>query len=71
MFSLLSNILNYFFINFYAQVTPGYDAASKHLSSKNVQGLDLLVFIVFGIIAAVFVIFLIFVYFKERNRPRY
>lgn len=71
MFSLLSNILNNFFINFYAQVTPAYDAASKHLSSKGIQGKDLLVFIVFGAIAAVFIIFLIFSYFKERNRPRY
>ncbi len=71
MFSLLSNIFNYFFINFYAQVTPAYDAASKHLSSKGIQGNDFLVFIFFGIIAAVFVIFLIFSYFKERNRPRY
>lgn len=71
MFSLLNHILNYFFINFYAQVTPAYDAASKHLSSKNIQGQDLLVFIVFGIIAAVFIIFLIFSYFKERGRKRY
>ena len=38
MFSLLSNILNYFFINFYAQVSPAYDAASRHLSSKGIQG---------------------------------
>ena len=49
MFSLFSNILNYFFINFYAQVTPAYDAASKHLSSKGIQGQDLLVFIIFGL----------------------
>ena len=60
MFSLFSNILNYFFINFYAQVTPAYDAASKHLSSKGIQGQDLLVFIIFGIIAGIFIIFLIF-----------
>ncbi len=53
MFSLFSNILNYFFINFYAQVTPAYDAASKHLSSKGIQGQDLLVFIIFGIFAYV------------------
>lgn len=71
MFSMLSNMFNYFFINFYSQVTPAYDAASKHLSSKGIQGNDLLVFIFFGIIAAVFVIFLIFSYLKERNRPRY
>lgn len=71
MISLLSNVLNYFFINFYAQVSPGYDAASKHLSTKGIQGKDLLVFVVFGIIAAVFIVFLIFSYFKEKNRPRY
>ncbi len=71
MFSLFSNILNYFFINFYAQVTPAYDAASKHLSSKGIQGQDLLVFIIFGIIAGIFIIFLIFAYFRERKRPRY
>ena len=71
MFSLLSNILIYFFINFYAQVSPAYDAASRHLSSKGIQGKDLLVFIVFGIIAGVFLIFLIFSYFIERDRPRY
>ena len=70
MFSLFSNILNYFF-NFYAQVTPAYDAASKHLSSKGIQGQDLLVFIIFGIIAGIFIIFLIFAYFRERKRPRY
>ncbi len=71
MFSLFSNILNYFFFIFYAQVTPAYDAASKHLSSKGIQGQDLLVFIIFGIIAGIFIIFLIFAYFRERKRPRY
>lgn len=71
MFSLLSNLLNNIFINFYAQVSPAYDAASKHLSLKGIQGKDMLVFVVFGLIAAVFLIFLVFSYFKERNRPRY
>lgn len=71
MLSLLNHFLNYIFINFYAQVSPGYDAASKHLSTKGIQGKDMLVFVVFGIIALVFVIFLVFVYFKEKNRPRY
>ena len=71
MFSLFSNILNYFFINFYAQVTPAYDAASKHLSSKGIQGQDLLVFIIFVIFAGIFFIFLIFAYFREIKRPRY
>lgn len=71
MFSPLSNLLNNIFINFYAQVSHAYDAASKHLSSKGIQGKDMLVFVVFGLIAAVFLIFLVFSYFKERNRPRY
>lgn len=71
MFSLLNHFLNLFYINFYAQVAPGYDAAREHLSTKGIQGKDMLVFIVFGVIALVFIIFLVFVYFKEKNRPRY
>lgn len=71
MFSMLSTIFNFFFFNFYAQVAPAYDAASKHLSSKGIQGRDMLVFVFFGVIAAVFIIFLIFSYFKEKDRPRY
>lgn len=71
MFFLLSNILNNIFIKFYAYVTPAYDAASKHLSTKGIHGKDILVFVFFGIIAAVFIILLVFSYFKERNRPRY
>lgn len=67
----LKDILNYFFVNFYAQVSPGYDAASKHLSTKGIQGKDILVFVVFGIIAGVFAIFVIISYFKSKNRPRY
>lgn len=71
MFSLLTNILNSFIVNFYAQVTPGYDAANKYMSTKGIKGSDILVFVVFGIIASIFIIFLIFSYFKERKRPRY
>lgn len=71
MFSMLSSLLNYFFINFYVQVSPGYDAASKYLSTKTIHGKDFLVFVVFGIIAVVFIIFIFFTYIKEKKRPRY
>ncbi len=71
MFSILTNILNYFYINFYVSVNPAYDAASKHLSTKGIQGKDMIVFVVFGVIAAIFIIFLLFSYLKEKNRPRY
>ena len=53
------------------QISPAYDAASQHLSSKGIKAEDIFVFIVFGVIALVFLIFLVFVYFRERNKPRY
>ncbi len=52
-------------------VTPAYDAASHHLSTKGIRTEEIIVFIIFGIIAVIFIIFLILVYFKERNKPRY
>ncbi len=67
----INNFLNFYFMKFYTQVTPVYDAASKHLSTKGIQGKDLLVFVFFGAVAVVFLVFLVFVYLKEKNRPRY
>lgn len=71
MVYLLNFLSNIFGVNFTMQVSPNYDAASKHLASKSGLGQDLFVFIIFGIIAVVFIVFLVLVYFKERNKPRY
>lgn len=71
MLYLLNYISNFLWVNFSMQISPNYEAASKHIASKSVSGKDMFVFIIFGIIALVFVIFLVFVYFKERNKPRY
>ena len=70
MLYLLNFLNNLLGLNFSMQVTPAYDAASKHMASKTGSSQDMFVFIVFGIIAVVFIIFLVFVYFKERNKPR-
>ena len=75
MLYLLNFLNNLLELNFSMQITPAYDATSKHMASKTGSGQDMcqdmFVFIVFGIIAVVFIIFLVFVYFKERNKPRY
>ncbi len=71
MFSLFNYLLASFIPNFSMQISPAYDAASQHLSSKGIKAEDIFVFIVFGVIALVFLIFLVFVYFRERNKPRY
>lgn len=71
MLYLLNFLNNFLGLNFSMQISPSYEAASKHMASKTGSGQDMFVFIVFGIIAVVFIIFLVLVYFKERNKPRY